>query len=85
MNHREGKCLEHKASKDMYYYASNAAKLTNMLPNLFVVNSATFYVNAAECKHLHGVCITGDDFFETLNLPRSPSMRIRRKINYFRL
>ena len=69
----------------MYYYASNAAKLTNMLPNLFVVNSATFYVNAAECKHLHGVCMTGDDFFETLNLPRSPSMRIRRKINYFRL
>ena len=37
--------------------------LTNMLPDLFIENSATSYVNAAECKQI-GVCITGDDLDE---------------------
>ena len=53
--------------------------LTNMLPNLFIAISAPWDVFIAECKQF-GVCIAGDDFFETLNLPQSPSMRIRRKI-----
>ena len=58
--------------------------LTNMLPNLFIAISAPWDVLVAECKQF-GVCIAGDDFFETLNLPQSPSMRIRRKIYCLRL
>ena len=38
--------------------------------------SVSLNVYAAECE-IFGVRIAGDDFFETSNLSRSPSMRIR--------
>ena len=52
-----------------------------MLLNLFtaIMISAPKDVYVAECKQF-GVYIAGDDFFETSNLPRSSSVRIRKKI-----
>ena len=58
--------------------------LTNMLPNLFIEINVPSDVYVAECKQF-GVCIAGDGFFQTSNLPQSPSMRIRRKIYCLRL
>ena len=52
-----------------------------MLHNLFIVISPPSDDYGAECKQF-GVCLVGDVFFETSYLPRSPSMRIRRKKNY---
>ena len=57
---------------------------TNMLPNLFIAISAPYGVYVAECKQF-SVCIAGDDFFQTSNLPRSPSIRITRKMYCLRL
>ena len=55
-----------------------------MLPNLLIASSAPLDVYTAECEQL-GVCIIGDDFFETLNFTPSTLMRIQRKINNLRL
>ena len=57
---------------------------TNMLLKLFTAISAPWDVYVAECKQF-GVCIAGDDFFETSNLPRSSSVKIRRKIYSLRM
>ena len=48
--------------------------VTNMLHNLFIAISASLNDFTVECKQF-GVCITGDDFFETSNLPKLLSMR----------
>ena len=50
---------------------------------LYIASSAPLDVYGAECKQC-GVCIIGDDFFETLNFTPSPLMRIRRKLNNLR-
>ena len=57
-----------------------------MLLNLFtaIMISAPKDVYVAECKQF-GVCIAVDDFFETSNLPRSSSVRIRKKIYFLRM
>ena len=55
-----------------------------MLPNLFIEINVPSDVYVAKCKQF-GVCIAGDGFFKTSNLPQSPSMRIRRKIYCLRL
>ena len=48
-----------------------------MLHNLFIAISASLNDFTVECKQF-GVCITGDDFFEPSNLPKSLSMRKRK-------
>ena len=74
----EGKCQLLKASKHEFHWASNETN-TNMLLNSFTAISAPLDVYVAQCKQF-GVCIASDDFFETSNLPRSSSVRIRRRI-----
>ena len=79
MNHLGRKIWLTQGIKTCVLLSKQQNKYTNMLPNLLITSSLPLDIYAVECKQF-GVCIMGDNFFETLNLPPTHLMRIRRKI-----